>query len=271
MIKSILISILILFSTSLYAQTINGVITDSLNVAIPYTSIGVKGTSIGTVSNEKGIFVLDLSKVKDNPQIVVSNISYKLKEYSLKEFKELINAGKAIILEENSQKLREVTVSSKKLKERNLGNKTTSRLFQSGFYGNTLGYEIGGKIEIKNTPTYIDSFNFFIASCDCDSLFFRLNIYSITDDMPYENLLPENIYFSTDITSGKVSIDLTKYNIQIEQDVIITIEKIKHIGKGGGIMFSQSLLGNDTYLRGSVVSQWKVDKMSIGFNVNVRY
>ncbi|GAW90726.1 hypothetical protein FPS14_contig00095-0004 [Flavobacterium psychrophilum] len=89
--------------------------------------------------------------------------------------------------------------------------------------------------------------------------------------MPYENLLSENIYFSTDIKKGKVSIDLTKYNIVVNQDVIITIEYIKELGKGG-LNFSGGLFGNKLYHRQTSFSEWKkTGTVSLGFNVDVRY
>ncbi|GAQ50182.1 hypothetical protein FPK15_contig00131-0001 [Flavobacterium psychrophilum] len=164
-----------------------------------------------------------------------------------------------------------MVITSKRLKKDNLGNKTTSSIIEAGFKNNSLGSEVGIKIKIKNKPTNIDSFNFFITSCKYDSLFFRLNIYSIKDEMPYENLLSENIYFSTDIKKGKVSIDLTKYNIVVNQDVIITIEYIKELGKGG-LNFSGGLFGNKLYHRQTSFSEWKkTGTVSLGFNVDVRY
>ncbi len=270
--KSIFTLIFILLSIStIYSQTVTGRFVDSLNVPIAYTSIGIKDTYIGTVSNDKGVFSLDLSKANDNSQIIISNISYKVKEYSLKEFRQLIKTKKAIVLEENSQKLREVTVSSKKLKNRNLGNRNNSSLVQVGFSGNIVGNEVGARINIKDSPTYIDAFNFFIANSDFDSLFFRLNMYSIKDDLPYKNLLSENIYFSTYTKKGKVSVDLEKYNIVVEEDVIITIEYITDFSEGSYLYFSAGLFGSNLYQRHVSVSKWEQTGMRIGFNVDVRY
>lgn len=272
MLKSIFISILLLFSTSyLYSQTVSGTITDSLDVPVQYASIGVKGENIGTVSDDKGKFSLNVSNVKEDAKIVISNISYKVKEYSLKEFLDIINSKKPLIVEENNQQLQEVVVSSKEFKKDNLGNTTTSSFVVTGFSDNALGNEIGIRIKIKNKPTYIDAFNFCPVFSENDSLFFRLNIYSIKDDMPNENLLSENIYFSTDIKKGKVSVDLTKYNIQVNEDVIVAIEYVKELGKGG-LFFSGSLFGNKLYHRQVNVDEWEKEGMiSIGFNVDVRY
>lgn len=269
--KLFLISILSLFFSTLYSQSISGKIVDSLNVPIKYANIGVKSQNIGTVSDENGNFNLSLSTLKEDSKITISNIGYKTKEYMIKDIINLINAKKQIILEENYQELEEVVITSKRLKKDNLGNKTTSSIIEAGFKNNSLGSEVGIKIKIKDKPTYIDSFNFFITSCKYDSLFFRLNIYSIKDDMPYENLLSENIYFSTNIKKGKVNIDLTKYHIMVNEDVIITIEYVKELGKGG-LNFSGGLFGNKLYHRQTSFSEWKkTGTVSLGFNIDVRY
>lgn len=269
--KLFFIPIFMFFSSFIYSQSINGKIVDTLNVPIQYTNIGVKGQDIGTVSDENGYFSLILPNSNQDSKIIISNISYKVKEYTIKDFISLINTKKQIILEENYQQLEEVVITSKKLKKDNKGNRTTSSLVAAGFKNNSLGSEVGIKIRMKDKPTHIDSFNFFITSCKYDTLFFRLNIYSLKDDMPYENLLSENIYFSTDIKKGKVSIDLTKYNIVVNQDIIIAIEYVKELGEGG-LNFSGSLIGNKIYHRQTSFSEWKkTSTVSLGFNVDVRY
>lgn len=269
--KLFIVLIFRLLLSPLYSQNISGKIVDSLNVPVKYANIGVKSQNIGTVSDENGNFDLSLQTLKENSIITISNISYKAKEYMISDFINLINTKKQIILEENYQELEEVVITSKRLKKDNLGNKTTSSLIEAGFKNNSLGSEVGIKIKIKNKPTNIDSFNFFITSCKYDSLFFRLNVYSIKDDMPYENLLSDNIYFSTAIKKGEVSIDLTKYNIVVNEDVIITIEYIKELGKGG-LNFSGGLFGSKLYHRQTSFSEWKkTGTVSLGFNVDVRY
>ncbi len=267
----VLILISILSFSSLSAQTLNGRIVDSLSVPIPYVNIGIKGQNIGTVSDENGYFSLELPTLKENSKIIISNIQYLPKEYTVKDFISLINLKKQIILDENKQVLEEVVVTSQKLKKDNLGNKVTSSMIEAGFKNNALGSEVGVKIKIKHKPTYIDSFNFSITSCEYDSLFFRLNIYDIKDGMPHKNLLSKNIYFSSNVKKGKVSIDLTEYDIVINKDIIITIEYIKELGQGK-LNFSAGLLGKKVYHRQTSFSEWeKTGLISLGFNVDVRY
>ncbi|GAW90727.1 hypothetical protein FPS14_contig00095-0005 [Flavobacterium psychrophilum] len=147
--KLFLISIFTLLLSPLYSQNISGKIVDSLNVPIKYANIGIKGQNIGTVSDENGNFNLSLQTLKEDSKITISNISYKTKEYSIKDFISLINTKKQIILEENYQELEEVVITSKRLKKDNLGNKTTSSIIEAGFKNNSLGSEVGIKIKIK--------------------------------------------------------------------------------------------------------------------------
>jgi len=269
--KLLLTSIFVLLASYLYAQTIRGRVVDSLNIPIQYTSIGIQGQNIGTVSDENGYFSLALPPLQEDSKIIISNIQYKPKEYTLKDFVRLINTKKQIVLEENKRFLDEVVVTPQQLKKAVLGNKVTSSRIEAGFKNNELGSEVGVKIKIKNKPTYIDSFNFSITSCEYDSLFFRFNIYDIKNGIPNKNLLSENIYFSTEKKKGKITVDLTEYDIVVDQDIIITIEYIKELGKGG-LNFSAGLLGKKVYHRQTSFSNWKkTGVISLGFNMDVRY
>ncbi len=113
--KSIYI-ILLYFCTATfgYANTINydikGHILDKKGEHLPYISVGIKGTAIGTTSDEHGHFTLP--KLKEGKYIVVaSSIGYKTTERPL-------NVGKGqtteitLILQEESLYLEEVVVSA---------------------------------------------------------------------------------------------------------------------------------------------------------------
>jgi hypothetical protein len=105
MVKNLLI--LLLFVCQLgraYAGNIKGIITDEKNEAIPFASVFVAGTTMGTTSNESGFYMLLLKpgkytiSVKSIGYTVVSKeivvddeeqqINFKLKEetINIKEF-----------------------------------------------------------------------------------------------------------------------------------------------------------------------------------------
>jgi CarboxypepD_reg-like domain len=77
---------------------------------IPFANIYVNNTTIGTQTNEDGVFSIKVSTIK-NVQLIVSSIGYKSLEKSL-------NIGENIIeLEPDNTQLAEIKVSSKKDKK----------------------------------------------------------------------------------------------------------------------------------------------------------
>jgi hypothetical protein len=80
----------------------------------------------------------------------------------------------------------------------------------------------------------IDSVKLNIAKCAYDSIFLRLNIYSV-DDGRMENILSRPIYLNLDRKSAKDSpvINLSVYDLQVNNDFFISVELVKQLGERG--------------------------------------
>ncbi|MES2062884.1 MAG: carboxypeptidase-like regulatory domain-containing protein [Bacteroidota bacterium] len=103
--KLLLILICTLSFTTIYAQQIQGTVTDTDGKPIEFVSVGVKGTSTGTISNEQGQFLL---AVKALPvTLVLSHLSYIPQEIIVNDDHAL-----SIILKSQSIQLHEVTVGN---------------------------------------------------------------------------------------------------------------------------------------------------------------
>lgn len=78
--------------TSLNAATISGKITDEAGEALPFASVYIKGTSIGTSSNEDGFY--SFSVQEGNYQLVFQYVGYQLfsKEINVKKVNIEVNA-----------------------------------------------------------------------------------------------------------------------------------------------------------------------------------
>lgn len=111
--KTLQLLIILLFSTTLFSQTITGKVKDKTDV-IPYANILLKDantkTITGTTTTDKGTF--ELKATAGNYTLEISYLGYKttLKEIS---FTKNINVG-TIILEENAQALHEIVVKAEK-------------------------------------------------------------------------------------------------------------------------------------------------------------
>jgi hypothetical protein len=80
---SFIIYLLFFFSSQIFAQPIKNIIVDQQGKAIPFASVGIIGTSLGTVANAKGEFIIN--NYTKNSRIKFSSIGYKSSEYSVLE------------------------------------------------------------------------------------------------------------------------------------------------------------------------------------------
>lgn len=202
-------------------------------------------------------------------------IGYKAQSFRITDLLKQ-KAAVTVKMEKDIQQLKEVVVAFKKLKARILGNKTTSKFISTPF-NNQLGAEMGIRISIRKRPVFVDAFNFSIAYNRLSTkVWFRLNIYTMKDGKPSQNILSQNILIPVEAKqTGLVSANLKPYHIVLSDDVMFSLEWVKNEkepGKGEGIYLPASLLSDGTYVKPS--SQGKMKKYSVlgvGFNLSVRY
>ena len=201
-----------------------------------------------------------------------SMIGYESLEMKVADFKRQLKNNYTIKLKPSVTELTEVIISGKDLKEKVLGNTTQSKSVTGGFSTDLLGNEVGVVMKLKKKrPTYIKDFKCFIAKNKYGQLKFRLNIYEMHKGMPGKNILTENIYVETDIEQGLLTVDLTKYNIWVEKDFLVSLEWIEDLGEDV-LYFSARFLGAPMIARETSQGHWgKITMASLGFNCTVRY
>ena len=101
--RSVVLSLLLLCGVAVSARTISGTVTDQTGETIISASVMVKGTTIGTVTDFDGNYVLD---VPDDAKVLVfSYIGLQTEEVEITG--NVIN----VVLKENSEVLEEVVVT----------------------------------------------------------------------------------------------------------------------------------------------------------------
>lgn len=273
--KTILVILICIFSQSIYGQinvvgTISSTQTDR---PLPYVNIGIYNKDKGTVSNENGEFELYIPDTYINDTIKISSIGFETKVFAVKDFIKIISENGNLSLSEKEIELQEVLVSNKKLKEKVIGNKTKSRMMRGGFKNSELGNELGIKIKIKRSPTYINKFRANLTSNTGEEMKFRLNFYDINKGLPDDRIIDESIIFKIDAKEGLFTLDLSQYDIIVEDDFFLTLELIENKGpKESEIFFSAGLLGNATVTRLTSQAKWeKLGMIGIGFSVTSEY
>ena len=237
MIKHILPVLALFLSQTIFSQNIiQGTVTNKKSgEPLAYVNIGIKGKNVGTVSDSKGNYELNIKDSNLTDALTFSMLGFEVKEISISALK--IGEANNIKLNETAYKLDEVIITDKELKTRKSGVKARKDWTNSGFTSNELGNEIGTRININKVPAVIEKVKFRIAYSKFDTVFLRMNIYNVVDDEPSENLLKQNVFLTTTIKNGDVEVDLSQYNISIDSDIIVTLELVKHLGKGG-LMFT---------------------------------
>ncbi len=226
--------LLFLINTSFSQVSVSGKVIDSESkTSVPFVNIGVKGKPIGTVSDLNGKFELDLENIND--VVTFSAIGFETKNISGNDLKN----SKTVELNPKDYQIEAIKITAQRFGEEQLfGVKNETRGKSMGFGSSKLGTEIGAPIKIDK-PTYIKTANFVLNHAKGDSMFFRMNIYQFQDGEIGENLLKENILIMQKQEKGVVSVDLTSYNIILENDVLLSLEWIKDDnGKGNvGLTF----------------------------------
>ncbi len=271
--KTLLLFLTVLCSYTSRAQVVvKGIIkSENTQEILPYVNVGIINKGIGTVTNDKGNFYLLVQKRQYNDSIKLSMIGYQSKTFLVKDFVITIKKNNTIYLTEKTEALNEVIVTTRKLKQRILGNKSSNSKYE--MTSSLLGIEIGILIKIKRSPTYLKSFNTEIHTKKYSSFKFRLNIYDIKDGLPNNNLLKESIYIDkNDIKEdGHINIDLKPYSIIVEDDFFITLELVKDSGIEK-LHLPASILGPRLIERETSQASWeKYPLGSMGFNVTVKY
>lgn len=261
----------LLFCCLANAQTISGWVKDAkTGETLPYVNVGIIGRATGTVSNDAGKYSITLnSNAIDSLRF--SMVGYKAQAYVIKDL--ITRQGDFnISLVPDVKQLNEVKVTNRKWKTGVLGNTTKSQSTSAGFQTNALGHEIGIIIKIKKSPTWLKSFNASLTENDLDSVTMRLNVYSVKDGMPDKNLLHDNIFVTVKKGQKAINLDLTPYNIMVEDKFFIGLEWIK-AAPGHGVMFSAALFfASPIISRETSQAAWeKLGIAGVGFNVTAEY
>jgi hypothetical protein len=229
-----LLCIILVLSLSAKAQLVKGIVCDSITLhPIQYVNVGIVGKNIGTVSNESGLFEIDLSRAVNTDTIRFSMIGYATINYTVFDFKKWQEGmpQAKIYLQEKPTQLTEVVVKSSSPTIK-LGIEPKSRLVNAGFISNQLGYEIGTLYTTSLSSLSIDSVQLNFARCAFDSVFVRLNIYQIEGETKNRNVMPKPFYvkFTRKEARNGIIIPLHQIPILVSEKFIVSLELVRTLG-----------------------------------------
>lgn len=259
----------LIFSSSFSQKICKGILLDSItNQPIEFANIGIVGKGFGTVTNEQGEFNFEVPDSVANSPIKVSMIGYKSKTFSAANLAQL----NKIRLAQAATNLNEVVISGKKTKIKILGNDTKTNGISAGFVKNTLGAELAVKLNIKHPNTQLRKFFLNVPRNSIEKPIFRFNVYNKDEKgNPKDNLLTQNVIVEMKEKTGLIELDLTPYNLYVDDDVFISLEWIKDLGDVKGLYFSAKLVGSPTYFRQASQDKWQKIPVGVGLHAEVAY
>lgn len=252
---------------------LQGQVVDALTKdPLPFVNIGVLKKELGTVSNEDGFFFLEVPDEYATETLRFSMIGFNVRDFQVADLEAILLSNNTLVLAEQTTFLEEVVlIAEKKWDTRISGNSTTSKLLITGFTSNQLGNEIALFVKVKKTPAYIDGIQFSVVENIYPEVRFRVNVYSSDYRFPDENILKENILVTLKQSEGLISVDLTEYDILVDDDVFISLEWIDEDLGSEGLWFSAGVFGKSIYARSTSQAEWKKQRgLSLGMSVSLR-
>jgi hypothetical protein len=246
---------------------------------IIYAHIGIIGTSEGTITDENGHFRLSVPDPASPDWIVqLSAVGYQTMQLSLSA----LRARAVVELEPAEIILPEVTVRDRHRDQlKTKGHYGRSRNVVTGWSG---GVSRGGlraahiRLPDRAPDALLKKFRFHLAYNGYDSILFRLHFFypAATAHEPGEMIpLPEDIFLRHGNSAGDIELDLTPWQIIVDQDFFVAVEVVRTYGtcnSGECLLFSAVLMKERTYYRNTSTGQWGWSKLgSPAFEVELLY
>lgn len=230
---------------AVFAQTtlVGRVVESPTGQALAYASIGIPGTSIGTVAGEEGHFILEIpekAKLSDGDSLQFSLLGFAKKSLPLSAWQS-VSRPIEVRLEPSNLQIREVVVRPDDTQSVVLGKEKMKARMSVNFaiegkVNQNLGSEVGRRFKIEK-PSRLETFKFYVAANNFDTVRFRINVYDLQKGEPGDNLLKDNIIILlTGKKTGWVSVDLKPYDVRADAWVAVGAEWI--YGSWGGTVLS---------------------------------
>ncbi|MFC0878063.1 carboxypeptidase-like regulatory domain-containing protein [Saccharicrinis sp. FJH2] len=269
--KRTLLYLMLLFVPILInAQSISGKLTDENYTPLAYVNIGVVGLNKGTISSSNGMYKIDISGVDNEKIIRFSHVGYVSIDFKVGDFKKMHDELLNLKMKEKRIQIQEITVKPSNEEPVYIGSKKAGRM--AWVWSEAInGAEIGTLFR-NDKSILLEKFYFHIRKNYCDSILYRIRIYSGEDEYPQKIINTKDIRFISKKEKGWDSVDLSGYNITINNDFIVTLEtlaswtseyKTTHLSVGkakSGLSFS----------RASSMAPWTEFANQMSFRIEIK-
>jgi hypothetical protein len=227
-----IIILFFIFPHCIFSQKCGVIANIQTKVGIPYVTISVINKPLGTLSDSKGNFCFETQSTSTD-SIFVSALGYESKKIL---FKQYLKSDTIFLIEKNII-LDEVVVKSKKNIFLDLGNFHKRWIINQTVFNPNSNQIITTRIENKNRVNgIINSLHFRLEPQKSDFIKkFRLRCRIFKNgenDIPFEDILNDNIIVDVTPYDKYINIDISSYNISFDSKYLwIGIQSIGYIDK----------------------------------------
>lgn len=199
-------------------RALNGYLLNEQHQPVPYATVGVPGTSLGTAADEQGRFRLPIpDTLGADAQVIVSAVGYapasaRVRDFGLTPY--------LIQLAPRAIQLGEVVIRAGADQTTRLGRAHTRTRLTSSLYDacNLIQAvprrEVGTVLPVPES-CQIQDFNFQVAFNTLREVRLRLQLYRMVAGRPRQLLVPAGIPLTVTQKRGWVSVDLREFDIQL--------------------------------------------------------
>ena len=277
------ISIVIAQQASTEKISIAGQVSDkSTHQLLAYVSVGVLNKPQGTVSDSLGKFSFSISNEYYSDTLQISMVGYYPVRISVRDFMNASN--KNIQLAENISQLSDVIVQSgpSKTNTEIIGKQSTGKFTQVSIHNKsgveeTIGSEMGMRYKIEKPDALLKNFNFYISANNFNSIKFRINIYSVKNDLPDNLICNKQIITNLDnFKTGWTKVDLESFTIKVKEDIIVTVQWVESRMDKKEIPVTivpvtMTLFAKNCYVRVASQDKWKRMGMKVSSFITIAY
>jgi len=269
------------FSNQSFAQdsttqniTVKGIVLDvETNRPLAYVSVGVLNKPEGTLTDTLGNFNFHISQENVADTLQISLVGYFPKKITVKDFVE--SKENTIKLSIKITELAEVVLTNYATNTETIGRQGNGKFVQVSIHNKksveeTIGSEMGMRYKAKHADAILKDFNFNVSGNNFNYIKYRINIYSVKDNMPDTLICNRQIFMTVDsFKTGWTKVDLEPYNIKVNQDFIVTVQWVEsRMDKKENpltmIPVAMTPFSKNCYARIASQDKWK----KVGFNLS---
>lgn len=195
----------------------------STSTPIPFVSVSIRGTTIGTVADQNGYFELKVEKNLED-SLIITSLNFETVTLSIDSLLKIEILD--IYLNPKVYKLDPVVVEKRDFKTRYTGNAWGRP--EGTLYIDTQGQQTAIHVfDRRQRKGRIRAVNYYLSEAGNIDAPFIVKLYSVKENKPDSNLLPYPIIVKPDIEEGWFQVDLRQFYIEFPPEgIFVGIEGI---------------------------------------------